>query len=76
MEIYFELSFFTYIDSFDNSTVIKTFEITKLANEILLLVVCARLAPFLKTIFHQCVILFLCSQSNSDGSVLKQSDQS
>ena len=32
-----------------------------------------RLAPVLKTIFHQCVISYTCSQSNSDGSVLKQS---
>ena len=29
----------------------------------------SRLAPVLKTIFHQCVI-YTCSQSNSDGSVL------
>ena len=29
----------------------------------------ARLAPVLKTIFHQCVISYTCSQSNSDGSV-------
>ena len=29
-----------------------------------------RLAPVLKTIFHQCVISYTCSQSNSDGSVL------
>ena len=35
----------------------------------------ARLAPVLKTIFHQCVISYTCSQSNSDGSVLKQSHQ-
>ena len=34
-----------------------------------------RLAPVLKTIFHQCVI-YTCSQSYSDGSVLKQSHQS
>ena len=34
-----------------------------------------RLAPVLKTIFHQCVISFTCSQSNSDGSV-KQRHQS
>ena len=33
----------------------------------------ARLAPVLKTVFHQCVISYTCSQSNSDGSVLKQS---
>ena len=32
-----------------------------------------RLAPVLKTIFLQCVISYSCSQSNSDGSVLKQS---
>ena len=31
-----------------------------------------RLATVLKTIFHQCVISYTCSQSNSDGSVLKQ----
>ena len=31
-----------------------------------------RLAPVLKTIFHQCVISYTCSQSNSDGSVLKK----
>ena len=30
-----------------------------------------RLAPVLKTIFHQCVISYTCSQSYSDGSVLK-----
>ena len=30
-----------------------------------------RLAPVLKTIFHQCVILYTCSQSYSDGSVLR-----
>ena len=34
-----------------------------------------RLAPVLKTYFHQCVISYTCSQSNSDGSVLKQSHQ-
>ena len=28
-----------------------------------------RLAPALQTIFHQCVISYTCSQSNSDGSV-------
>ena len=36
----------------------------------------ARLVPVLKTIFHQCVISYTCSQSYSDGSVLKQSHQS
>ena len=35
-----------------------------------------RLAPVLKTIFHQCVISNTCSQSNSDGSIFKQSHQS
>ena len=37
-----------------------------------------RLAPVHKTIFHQCVISYTCSQSYSDGSVfsLKQSHQS
>ena len=38
-----------------------------------------RLAPVIKTIFHQCVISYTCSQSYSDGSVLrtlKQSHQS
>ena len=35
-----------------------------------------RLAPVLKTIFHQCFISYTCSQTNSDGSVLKQSHQS
>ena len=35
-----------------------------------------RLAPVLKTSFHQCVIQYTCSQSNSGGSVLKQSHQS
>ena len=35
-----------------------------------------RLAPVLQTIFHQCVTLYTCSQSYSDGSVLKQSHQS
>ena len=29
-----------------------------------------RLVPVLKTIVHQCVISYTCSQSNSDGSVL------
>ena len=28
-----------------------------------------RLAPVLKTIFHQCVISYTCSKSNSDGRV-------
>ena len=32
-----------------------------------------RLAPVLQTIFHQCVISYSCSQSNSNGFVLKQS---
>ena len=36
----------------------------------------SRLAPVLKTIYHQCVISYICSQSYSDGSVLKQSHQS
>ena len=31
-----------------------------------------RLAPVFKTIFHQCVISYTCSQSNSDGSVLTE----
>ena len=35
-----------------------------------------RLVPVLKTIFHQCVISYTHSQSNSDSSVLKQSHQS
>ena len=35
-----------------------------------------RLAPVLKTIFHQFVKSYTCSQSNSDDSVLKQSHQS
>ena len=39
-------------------------------------IVLTRLAPVLKTIFHQCVISYTCSQSYSDGSVLKQSHQS
>ena len=30
-----------------------------------------RLAPVLKAFFHQCVISYTCSQSNSDGFVLK-----
>ena len=36
----------------------------------------SRLAPVLKTIFHQCVIIFLymCSYSYSDGSVLEPSE--
>ena len=29
-----------------------------------------RLAPVIEPIFHQCVILYTCSQSNSDGPVL------
>ena len=33
-----------------------------------------RLAPVLKTIFHQCVISYTWSQSNSDGSVLEPSE--
>ena len=33
--------------------------------------VSARLAPVLKTIFHQCVISYTCSQSYSDGPVLR-----
>ena len=36
----------------------------------------SRLVPVPKTFFHQCVISFTCSQSYSDGSVLKQSHQS
>ena len=35
-----------------------------------------RLAPVLKTIFHQCVISYTCSQSYSDGSVLRSLKQS
>ena len=35
-----------------------------------------RLVPVLKTIFHQGVIAYTCSQSYTDGSVLKQSHQS
>ena len=35
-----------------------------------------RLAPVLKTTFHQSVISYTCSQSYSDGSVLKQSHHS
>ena len=31
----------------------------------------SRLAPVLKTIFHQCAMSYNCSLSNSDGSVLK-----
>ena len=31
-----------------------------------------RLAPVLKTVFHQCVISYTCSQSYSDGSVLNR----
>ena len=33
-----------------------------------------RLAPVIKTIFHQCVISYTCSQSNSDVSVLEPSE--
>ena len=43
---------------------------------ILLLKVLFRLAPVLKTIFHQCAISYTCGYSYSDGSVLKQSHQS
>ena len=35
-----------------------------------------RLAPVLKTIFHQCVISYTGSQSYSDGPVLRQNHQS
>ena len=35
-----------------------------------------RLAPVLKTIVHQCVISYTCSQSNSDGSVLYKTEPS
>ena len=31
----------------------------------------SRLAPVLKTFFHQCVISYTCSQSYSDGPVLR-----
>ena len=31
----------------------------------------SRLAPALKTIVHQCAISYICSQSNSDGTVLR-----
>ena len=40
------------------------------------IIIIPRLAPVLKTIFHQCVISYTCSQPYSDGSVLKQSHQS
>ena len=40
------------------------------ANQLQWNIIRIRLAPVLKTIFHQCVILYTCSQSNSDGSVL------
>ena len=43
---------------------------------IFLSIVLTRLTPVLKLIFHQCVISYTCSQSNSDGSVFKQSLQS
>ena len=33
-----------------------------------------RLTPVLATIFHQCVIPYTCSQSNSDGSVTEPSE--
>ena len=36
----------------------------------------SRLAPVLKTIFHQRFISYTSSQSDSDGTVLKQSHQS
>ena len=32
-------------------------------------VILGRLVPVLKMIFHQCIISYTCSQSNSDGSV-------
>ena len=35
-----------------------------------------RLAPVPKTIFHQCVKSYTCSQSNSDGSVLFKTEPS
>ena len=41
-----------------------------LHNEYICHSVKVRLAPVLKTIFHQCVKSYTCSQSNSDGSVL------
>ena len=44
--------------------------------KVIMLIPDSRLAPVLKTSFHQCVISYTCSQSNSDGSVLKQSRQS
>ena len=37
----------------------------------LLLASISRLAPVLKPIFHQCVISYTCSQSNSDGSPIR-----
>ena len=33
-----------------------------------------RLAPVLQTLISQCVILYTCSQSNSDGSVTESSE--
>ena len=36
----------------------------------------SRLAPVLKTIFHQCAILYTCSKSYSDGSQRHQSKTS
>ena len=41
-----------------------------LVNRLQLYIANSRLAPVLKTIFHQGVISYTCSQSNSDGSVL------
>ena len=36
----------------------------------------SRLAPVLITIFHQGVVSYTCSQSNSDGSVLRKTEPS
>ena len=48
---------------------------TKKARKKHLFIASGRLAPILKTSFHQCVISYTCSHSNSDHSVL-QSHQS
>ena len=45
-------------------------------NQVVILCIQYRLAPVLKTFFHQCVISYTCSQSNSGGSVCLKTEPS
>ena len=56
------------------SACLLAFPISILSVSVLLSVI--RLAPVLKIIFHRCVISYTCSQSYSDGSVLRKTEPS